>query len=1362
VVGYTYSNNFPTSTGAFETTNAAYVNDIQTGFITELNPTGSALVYSSFLGGSGTGLDGESDSAIAVAVDSSLNAYVTGETASTNFPTTTGAYLVNNPATNGPYAAFVTKVNPTGTALVYSTYLGGTENSSGNAIAVDSSGYAYVAGNALYTDFPVTTGSYQQTNNAASISCTNAFVTKLNLTGTALEYSTWLGGSGEYRTSLFKNGDSADAIAVDSSGDAYVAGIAFSANFPTAGGAFQTTNYGASHYTYNAFFTELNPTGAGLLYSTYIGGSGVEIGTLGNYVGDNATGLALDGSGGVYLAGAANSDNFPVTVGAYQLQNKASGDAASNAFVSKFEMTNLISTTTTLTASPNPASPGTTVVFTATVAPASGTVTPTGNVEFTVDTSSPVGANLNSSGQAVYTLATLTAGTHTVTVSYPGSATFNSSTSAPLTETITSSSLISTTTTLASSANPQAAGSQVTFAATVSPASGTTTPTGTVTFTVDSTNESPVTLSGGQATYATSSLSTGTHSISAAYSGSSTFSASSSTTLTETINAASSVATPTFNPPGGSYTSAQSVTISDSTSRTSIWYTLDGSTPVPHSSPRFRNSITVSASETINAIASTSSADSAVGTAVYDIGEAQTITFGTIATQTAAATINLSATSSSGLAVSFVSLTPSVCTVSGATASLIAYGSCIIQATQPGNTQYLAATPVSQTFSVQYAGQFITFGAIPSQIAATTLNLSATATSGLAVTFASLTSTVCTVSNTTASLIANGPCTIQASQAGNGEYSAAAPVQQTFSVQYASQTITFATIPSQVADSTLNLTATASSGLAVSYVSSTTTVCTVSGATASLFSFGVCTIQASQAGNGEYLAATPVSQTFSVGHASQSITFPAIPSQTAANNVTLSATASSGLSVAFSSTTPTVCTVSGTTASLVASGFCGIVASQSGNNEYFGAPSVLQQFGVAHASQTITFAPIAGQVAATNLTLSAAASSGFPVSFASTTPTICTVSGVTASLIAEGFCTIEASQSGINAAGNSEYFAAPPVFKTFGVGHASQTISFPAIGTQVAATTIDLVATASSGLPVTFTSTSPAVCTISGSTASLISEGFCGIDVSQAGNSEYFAAPTVYQQFGVAHAHQTIGFPTIPTQTAATTLNLVATASSGLPVTFTSNSPAICTVSGSTASLIASGFCGINASQAGNNEYLGAPTVAQQFGVAHATQTITFASFGSQVAATTLVLAPSATSGLPVSLASATSTVCTVSGTTATLLTYGFCTIDASVAGNSVYSEATTAFTFGIGHAPQTITFPAIAGQVVGTPLSLTATASSGLAVSFSSTTTTVCTVSSTTASFVAAGTCTIQASQAGNATYAGATNILRSFTVAQ
>jgi DNA-binding beta-propeller fold protein YncE len=250
------------------------------------------------------------------------------------------------------------------------------------------------------------------------------------------------------------------------------------------------------------------------------------------------------------------------------------------------------------------------------------------------------------------------------------------------------------------------------------------------------------------------------------------------------------------------------------------------------------------------------------------------------------------------------------------------------------------------------------------------------------------------------------------------------------------------------------------------------------------------------------------------------------------------------------------------------------------------------------ASQLIVFAAVPTQTEGTDVNLSVKSSSALPVVLTSLTPTICQLSGTWASSIAAGDCAIVASQSG-----NNDYLSATTVRQTFEVAPSTQTshqtITFAPIATQTAAKTITLQATASSALAVSFQSATPAVCTVTGKTASLIAYGFCQIQAWQGGNSKYFAAPTVTREFGVSHATQQIDFPAIPTQVAGGTVQLTATASSGLPVTFASKKPSVCTVSGTTATLLAYGFCAIEATQAGNETYLPVET-SQEFGVAHA------------------------------------------------------------------------------------------------------------------------------------------------------------------
>ncbi|MBT2551841.1 SBBP repeat-containing protein [Arthrobacter sp. ISL-5] len=215
MTGQTTSTDFPTTPGAFDTTFNGGFDD---AFVTKLSPTGSSLLYSTYLGGSGTSQGN------GIAVDAAGSAYVTGQTGAGGFPTTPGAF----DTTLDFIDAFVTKLSPTGSSLLYSTYLGGSGPDLGFGVAVDASGSAYVTGRAGSTNFPTTAGAFDTTLDGAA----DAFVTTLSPTGSALVDSTYLGGSD------IENGR---GIAVDASGSAYVTGATGSAGFPTTAGAFDTT-----------------------------------------------------------------------------------------------------------------------------------------------------------------------------------------------------------------------------------------------------------------------------------------------------------------------------------------------------------------------------------------------------------------------------------------------------------------------------------------------------------------------------------------------------------------------------------------------------------------------------------------------------------------------------------------------------------------------------------------------------------------------------------------------------------------------------------------------------------------------------------------------------------------------------------------------------------------------------------------------------------------------------------------------------------------------------------------------------------------------------------------------------------------
>ena len=330
----------------------------------------------------------------------------------------------------------------------------------------------------------------------------------------------------------------------------------------------------------------------------------------------------------------------------------------------------------------------------------------------------------------------------------------------------------------------------------------------------------------------------------------------------------------------------------------------------------------------------------------------QTITFSKIPNQSIGIPpFPISATASSGLSVSLTSTTLPVCTVSGDMVTLLKTGECSITASQAGDIYNAAATPVIQSFRVTSGTtpQTITFHALPNQpFGATPFTVSATASSGLTVGFASTTVTTCTVTGDTVTLLAPGRCAIKASQPGSATYAAATPVAQAFTITKLAQTISFATLPNEPINTPpFTVAATASSGLPVSFASTTLTTCTVSGNTVTLIVGGRCAIKATQAGNGIYAAATPVVQAFTITKLAQTISFAPLPNVPLSTlPFTVTATASSGLAVSFASTTPTICTVSGNTVTLVAAGRCAIKATQTGNATYAAATPVVQGFQV--------------------------------------------------------------------------------------------------------------------------------------------------------------------------------------------------------------------------------------------------------------------------------------------------------------------------------------------------------------------------------------------------------------------------------
>jgi sugar lactone lactonase YvrE len=508
--GGTYSRDFPISAGAFlAIKDSADYSPI--GFVSKINPAGNSLLYSTYLGG-GSGAGGNGEQCFAIAANSSGNAYVTGFTTAQNFPVTKGAFQTSSNAGNFSATSYVTEFNPAGTGLVYSTYLGGSADNEGLAIAVDAAGNAYVGGATESTDFPVTAHAYQQINKpAVAHEEATGFVAKLNPAGSKLLYATYLGGTGgntlyatpeEWYASELITG-----LAVNAAGDVYVNGVTVSRDFPVTSDALQKTNKTVNNAgNANEFVTELKPDLSGLLYSTYLGSTEGESPASGKGT------LALDSSGNIYVTGTTRGWDFPVTANAIQpvnnsqvLQDGKPVSARTNAFVTEISASGKLAYSSYLGGSSDQAdADGDPRVgdYGASLA-----LDPTGNVYVTGTAASydfPVTPGAFQTSKAVQNAAFV--------------AKFNLAASATSESTITS---------LVADANPQTSGNKVTFTVHVGSISGESTPTGTVQFSVAGAIQAVQLNSNGDADYATTKLPLGQIVVTASYSGDKTHTASS-------------------------------------------------------------------------------------------------------------------------------------------------------------------------------------------------------------------------------------------------------------------------------------------------------------------------------------------------------------------------------------------------------------------------------------------------------------------------------------------------------------------------------------------------------------------------------------------------------------------------------------------------------------------------------------------------------------------------------------------------------------------------------------------------------------------------------------------------------------------
>ncbi len=739
------------------------------------------------------------------------------------------------------------------------------------------------------------------------------------------------------------------------------------------------------------------------------------------------------------------------------------------------------------------------------------------------------------------------------------------------------------------------------------------------------------------------------------------------------------------------------------------------------------------------------------------------------------------------------------------------------------------------TVTVPKLNQTITFNAQTSPRTYSTgatfsISPQASASSGLSITYTSDTPSVCTTPGTTSTTVTMqgaGTCTIRANQNGNSTYNAATDVTRSITINKGNQTVTFgsqAATPAFSNGGTFNLSpaASASSGLAITYSSTTPSVCTkaASGIVVTMVSVGTCTIQAAQPGNTDWNAAGSVSRSITIIKGNQTITFPAQSNKAFVANATFSltsVTASSGLALTYASLTPDICTVAVSTTNsitMVDNGTCTIEVSQNGNSNFNPAADVsgdilltetpLQPLmSTRYAGDqraTITFGAN-GNGPSTTYTATCTAAGQTTRTGSSTTVyspivVLSLVNGVSYS------CTITAS----NAFGTSPPSSAgtvtpsaslvapairsgvpPAALYTFNVGVAK---TFKVVSTG----TPDALVTISGSLPsgMTFNNSSNSSKFITGlgylggtpaaGTVGAYAVTFTATNTGCGGALEP-VCPTQNFTINIAKGSPVINFPVpadseySPTPFALTAS--ITTTNSTLATTnivFTGSTPSICSVtSGGNVTMLSTGTCTINANSTTAASYTAsynaATQVSRSFIISKAAQTITFGTAMVPVrtysAGLSYTLAPLATasSGLAVSYASVTPSVCDIVGTTVTVQAAGLCTIEASQDGNALYQPATDAQqSTTISQAAQTITFPVQGAQSYvqngSFAINPLATSTSGLTVDYASTTPGVCMAAGTNVTIVTVGTCSITASQTGDQNYAAATSVNRNIAI--
>ncbi|WP_425390171.1 fibronectin type III domain-containing protein [Ekhidna sp.] len=751
------------------------------------------------------------------------------------------------------------------------------------------------------------------------------------------------------------------------------------------------------------------------------------------------------------------------------------------------------------------------------------------------------------------------------------------------------------------------------------------------------------------------------------------------------------------------------------------------------------------------------------------------------------ADFTLAASATSGLEVSFSSSDETVATVSGNVVSIVGSGTTTLTASQAGNSNFNAAPSVEQLLTVGKASQTITFDPdpIPDQnLSDGSLALDISVDTGLPLTVSILSGDATIVESSTQGTYditynSSGTVTIEAAQAGDDDY---ASTTETISFNViddskSDQTITFDLGADQnkiFGDDLFSITATASSGLPVTFMSSDESVAIVSGSEVTIVGAGTTSITASQSGDDEFNPATPVSQTLTVGKADQTISFSEIADKSFGDSsFELEGTATSGLPITYTIENTFVAEVDENTVTIKSAGSTNIIASQAGDDNYNAAIDVTQSLQVNKAAQVITFNP--SQIEdktpdADDFSVTISNSSGLTPDVSSN-DIISLSEGTSAgeyivSILSPGEAVISVSQSG-----NSNYLAVEESL-SFNIAGLTQEITFEEIPAKTFGDDdFEVSVSASSGLSVELESSNLDVATISGKTISIVGAGTATITASQSGDEEYSAATSVSRELIVNKADQTISFAELDDKTFGDeNFDLQVSASSGLPVDIVILDESVAEIDGQTITIKNAGSTNIIVSQSGNENFNAAASVNRTLTVQKAPQVITFNpaviadldldfdDFFIQITNSS-GLTPEVTSNNVIELSEGPNP----GEYLVSLLSAGDAVITVTHPGNDNYLSVEKTLTFGVGKLQQEITFDELPDKTFGEDsFEVSATASSGLQVTLVSSNQEVAIVEGLTVTIVGAGTTTLTASQEGDATYSAATEVSQVLTVSK